>query len=63
MKIFVVHLKDGKEIEIEAKSYSRDNEQYVFVSEDDTEIQFVVCSEVVSVTEHKQTRRKPGSGF
>ena len=31
MKIFVVHLKNGNEIEIEATSYSRDNEQYVFV--------------------------------
>ena len=63
MKIFVIHLKDGKEIEIEAKYYSRDNEQYVFVGEDDKEIQFVVCSEVVSITEHKQTRGRPGRGF
>ena len=63
MKIFVVHLTNGNEIEIEANSYHCDNEQYVFVGADDKEVQFVICSEVVSIIEHRPTRGRDGRGW
>ena len=63
MKIFVANLRSGKEIEIEANSYHRDNEQYVFVGADDKEVQFVICDEVVSITEHRLTRSRGGRGW
>jgi hypothetical protein len=63
MKVFVAHLNDGRALEFEADDYHRDNEQYVFIADDGTKLDWVLASEVVSISEHKKNLGRPGRGW
>ena len=63
MKIFDAHLTDDRELEFEADDYHRDNEQYVFVAEGGSKLDWVLASEVVSISEHKKNLGRPGRGW
>jgi hypothetical protein len=63
MKIFVAHLRDGTDQEFEADGYHRDGEQYVFVDAEGKKLDFVLVSEVVSLSEHPKNPGRPGRGW
>jgi hypothetical protein len=50
MKTFHVELKNKKKLYIQATAYRRESDQYVF-DKDGADVQFVLVSEVVSITE------------
>jgi len=43
--------------------YHRDNEQYVFIAGDGTKLDWVLASEVVSISEHKKNLGRPARGW
>ena len=49
MKTFQVFLKDGRDVDVRAKSYRHEGDQYVFDGEDDAEVQFFYHSEVAGI--------------
>lgn len=50
MKTFTVFLKDNKTVQVEAKTYRHEGNQYVFDSDEhDAEVQFFLDSEVVGI--------------
>ena len=50
MKTYLVTLKDNKDAIVEANSYHKDNEHYVFEGKDPAEVQFFLVSEVVGIS-------------
>jgi hypothetical protein len=62
MKIFSVFLADGQIIQIQAKRYRREGEQYVFERDtQDEDVQFIMASEVKGILEGAFSRvpRRP----
>lgn len=51
MKTFNVYLRDGRVVPVHAETYHVDNDQYVFVRPDDSEVHFFVVSEVSGIVE------------
>jgi len=58
-----VTLRDGRELIIEAPSYHKDGDQYVFEVDGSSEIQFVDTAEVVSITVESVNRGRDGRGW
>lgn len=52
MRTFNVHLRSGRVVQVQAKSYRHEAEQYVFErGEADEDVQFFVDSEVMGIIE------------
>lgn len=51
MKHFIVHLKDGRQVNILAESYRRDGKQYVFDKPGSSEVEFFKVSAVSGIVE------------
>lgn len=53
MKLFYVHLKNGKEVPVNAEGYVHDNGQYTFQTADGKEVQFFKEDSVDGIREHQ----------
>jgi hypothetical protein len=63
MKRYLVTLKNNRQAFVDAKSYQKDAQQYVFEGRDPSEVQFFVISEVVGITVLKDRIDPPGGSF
>jgi len=53
VKLFYVHLNDGKEVPVNAEGYVHDNGQYTFQTADGKEVQFFKEEYVVGIQEYQ----------
>lgn len=58
-----VTLRNGSELIIDAPSYHKDGEQYVFDTDGSSEVEFVDAAEVVSITVEPVNRGRDGRGW
>ena len=63
MKTFRIILRDGREMFIEARSYRREGEQYVFDDTASGDVEFVLAGEVVSISVYTPPPDVPGKGW
>jgi hypothetical protein len=63
MKTFHVTLRDNREMFIEAQSYRREGEQYVFDGTASGEVEFVVAVDVIAITVYSPPPDVPGRGW
>jgi hypothetical protein len=63
VKRYKVTLKNNRDKFVDAKSYHKDGEHYVFEARDPDEVQFFLISEVIGVTVLKDEIDRPGGGF
>ncbi len=63
MKMFHITLRDGRDRCVEAESYRREGEQYVFDGTASGEVEFFIAEEVIGVTVVEPARGIGGGGF
>jgi hypothetical protein len=62
-KVCLVTFQDGQERIVDAPTFYKDNEQYVFPAEDSSEIQFVDAINVRGITIETLTPGRDGRGW
>jgi hypothetical protein len=60
MKRYLVTLRNNRQAFVDAKSYHKDAQHYVFDGRDASEVQFFVISEVVGITVLREEIDPPG---
>ena len=63
MKMFHITLRDGRYGCVEAESYRREGEQYVFDGTASGEVEFFTADEVIGITVAEPASSRPGGGF
>ena len=59
MRTYLVRLRDGRDMCVEAQSYHREGEQYLFDGTASGEVEFVLADEVISLTVVPPDRSQP----
>ena len=59
MKTYLIRLRDGRDMPIEAQSYHREGDQYAFDGTASGDVEFVLVGEVISITVVPPDRSQP----